>query len=139
MNSELRARLDRVLKEDRVHTLCLRDPQIVAIDEGYVKLQLKITPDALNPYGMIHGGMLFTMSDSCAGLCAITLGHKAVTLNSSISFLTSVGSGMIYAESELVHAGKTTTVVQVKIRDERDRLLCSSTFTMFSLGSILEK
>ncbi len=88
-----------------------------------------------NPYGMTHGGLLFTLVDSTAGTTARADGRKYVTLNASINYLHSgKGTGRITSRGKVVHRGRTTTVVDVTVRDEEDRLLCTGTVTMFCLN-----
>lgn len=136
MEEKLQKIIDKIIDSKPNNTLCLRNPQVIYRLDGHVKMKMKITKDSLNPYGMIHGGMLFTLCDNCAGLAAISLGKRAVTLNSNINYIKSIGQGYIFAESEIVHKGKTTVVVNVSVEDEDKNLLCTSTFTMFSLGSL---
>ena len=87
-----------------------------------------------NPYGMAHGGLLFTLIDTTAGTTARADGRRYLTLNANVNYLRSgKGSGRITSCGRIVHRGRTTAVVDVDVRDEEDRLLCTGTVTMFCL------
>jgi len=105
--------------------------KVVCVTEEYVQVELEINNESLNPYGIVHGGAYYTMSDCAAGMLARTDGRKYLTLNSSINYLKPVSSGKIKAISNIEHRGKSTCVLNVKVTDENETLLAVATFTMF--------
>lgn len=114
---------------------------LVRIEEagfGFVKVSMKIEENSKNPYGFVHGGMIFALADSCAGLTAATLGDKTVTLSSSINFISNAKEGKLHATPVLIHNGKSTKVVEVTVVDDHDNLVSKSSFTMFRVGDIEE-
>lgn len=55
-------------------------------DKGRVTIDLNVSDKVLNPYGMAHGGMIFTLCDAAVG-CYIALQKKTcVTMDSTIHF-----------------------------------------------------
>lgn len=85
----------------------------------------------LNPYGMVHGGMLYALSDSVVGLAVRALGKKAVTLNASYNYLSNVSSGKIIATAETIRAGRTVAVMKSDVISESGKLLSTGTFTYY--------
>lgn len=61
--------------------------EITEIKPGYAKIELHVDPKVLNPYGIVHGGILFSMADTAAGTACLASGRECVTLNSSINFI----------------------------------------------------
>lgn len=110
--------------------------KLLEVGYGYTKWEIEVSDNTKNPYGMIHGGVLFMISDNCAGATAATLGHKSVTLNSSINYIKSAKKGKVYATPKVVHNGKSTLVIEVTVVDEDGDVVSTSNFTMFSLGNI---
>lgn len=105
--------------------------KLLEISPGHAKLSVEITPEALNLYGNAHGGFLFSLCDTAAGMSAYAYEVSNVTQASDIHFLKGVSSGTIYIEANAVHKGRKTAVCQVTAIDENDRLLVTAVFTMF--------
>ncbi|MBQ9239153.1 MAG: PaaI family thioesterase [Treponema sp.] len=97
------------------------------------EVYLDVTENALNIYGMVHGGALYTVADCCAGMTARTDGRAYVTQSSSVQFIRNTHGGRITAHGRIVHRGRYTVIVDVTITDDHDTLLFSSTFTMFCI------
>lgn len=112
--------------------------KIIEASFSYVRMSADVVPETCNPYGMIHGGILFMLADSVAGLTAITMGKKVVTLGSNINFIKSVTSGKVYASPRILHRGRTTILLEVDIVDESSTLICKATFNMFVIGDMKE-
>lgn len=113
----------------------------ITIDEasyGCVKMSVEVTPQTTNPYGMIHGGVLFMLADSVAGLTGISLGKKVVTHSSNIFFIKSTRSGYVHAQPRIIHNGRSTILLEVDMTDDDGTLICKATFTMFVIGDMSE-
>lgn len=87
-----------------------------------------------NFMGKVHGGFLFTMADVASGLSVISYGDKCVTIDSSMNFIKGVESGILRAEGEVIHKGKTTAVTKVTIYNEKRQVVAVATNTMFISG-----
>lgn len=87
-----------------------------------------------NPYGIVHGGLLYTMADIASGVTARQHGTNPVTLDSDFHFLSNVSTGTLTARSEVVRTGRTIAVIRVRIANETGRLLADGTFSFYYLG-----
>lgn len=99
---------------------------------------LKMRPERnqLNTYGILHGAEIFALMDTAAGLLSISKGRKAVTLDSSINFIKSIGEGEeIYSNTRIVHMGKKTEVVEVEAKS-KDKIIARASFTFFIVNEI---
>lgn len=99
--------------------------EVVEATEEACILKAKVTKNSLNPYGMAHGGFIFGLGDTALGMASSVHGRPAVTLNSTINFLRPAKTEYIIAKAELVKEGKTTSYLQAKIYDDKDRLIAS--------------
>ena len=109
----------------KIDTICMEE----------ATMHLDMRHEYENPYGMAHGGLLFTLVDTTAGTTARADGRKYVTLNANINYLRSgKGSGRIRSCGKVVHRGRTTTVVDVSVKDEEDQVLCTAVVTMFCIS-----
>ena len=108
-------------------------------DYNFIKLEaaepdravyrLDIRPESRNPYGMVHGGALYTMADDAAGTAAHGDGRHYVTQHGDLHFLDNRAHGTIRAAGQVRHRGRST--VDVEITDESGALLATGTFSYF--------
>lgn len=101
------------------------------IGDGNLIAELEITPDMINPNGVVHGSMIFTLADIAAGLGAYNLGYKAATINGSINFIRPGLTGKLLAKNDVIHHGKTTIVSSVDVLNDEDKLIARCQFTMY--------
>lgn len=115
----------------------LDDYQVTMLNEKEVLLTTKVTEKSLNPYGMAHGGFLFTLADSVAGLTTVARGSYSVTLQSNIHYMKAAKLGdTLSVIGSCTHDGSRTKVVEVKIENQDKQLLASASFTMFVTGKV---
>lgn len=115
----------------------LDDYQATMLNEKEVLLTTKVTEKSLNPYGMAHGGFLFTLADSVAGLTTVARGAYSVTLQSNIHYMKAAKLGdALSVIGSCTHDGSRTKVVEVKIENQDKQLLASASFTMFVTGKV---
>ncbi len=114
----------------------LETAQILEIWPGHSRLSFTVPEGALNLYGNLHGGAIFSLCDTAAGMAAYAYGVSNVTQCSSIQFLRGISEGTIYIEANAIHKGRRTVVNQVNITDERGKLAATANFTMFFTGEL---
>lgn len=93
--------------------------------------RMEIRPESKNPFGMVHGGALYTMADNAAGVAVHTDGRTYVTQNSSLHFLRNQRAGTVRAEGRIRHRGNSTCLAEVDITGEGGVLLATGEFTFF--------
>ena len=105
------------------------EPECVEPDHAVFRLVIR--PESKNPYGVVHGGAIYTMADNAAGYAAHTDGRFYVTQTSSMHFLRNQAHGVVRADARVRHRGKATCLVDVDILGEDGRLLATGEFTYF--------
>lgn len=101
----------------------------VEADRAVFKLDIR--PESKNPYGMVHGGAIYTMADNAAGYAAHSDGRFYVTSTSSLHFLRNQSEGTVRAVGTVRHRGKSTCLIAVDITGEGGKLLATGEFTFF--------
>ncbi|MDD5938011.1 MAG: PaaI family thioesterase [Clostridiales bacterium] len=105
-----------------------------SVERDRAVMELTVQDESLNPYGMVHGGALYTMGDCAAGTAARSNGRRYVTLASNLNFLRSGMPGdVIQAVGTVRRRGKTTCYVTVDISNSEGTLLASGNFTFFCI------
>jgi uncharacterized protein (TIGR00369 family) len=101
--------------------------EAVSAATGSVTARGRWSAERCTANGVLHGGYLMTLADSAAATCAfLALPSDAsgtATIESKTNFLRPVRSGAVTAEASLVHAGRTTLVLQTDIRDDDGALV----------------
>ena len=111
--------------------------EIVTYEPGKTVIRSVVSENGLNPYGMAHGGFLYTLCDYTAGITAYSLGSVSVTLQSNINYIKASYKGDILCiEGICIHNGKTTKVIETKIRNENNEIICSASFTMYHVKAV---
>lgn len=102
---------------------------------GYAKCEIKIEPWHLNVLGVIHGGVLFSLADTVSGTAAAASGeYRVTTVNGSINYLRAgKNTSKITAEAVEIKNGRTFSVCDSKIYDDKGVLLATTTMTFYHL------
>lgn len=83
--------------------------------------------------GLMHGGVMMMLADSCGAACAaVNLPEGAVgtsTIESKTNFLGAVKEGTVRAVSRPLHTGSTTIVIETELRRADGRLVGKTTQT----------
>ena len=93
--------------------------------------RLDIRPESRNPFGMVHGGALYTLADDAAGGAAHSDGRHYVTQHGDLHFLDNRAHGTIRAAGRVRHRGRSTVLVDVEITDGAGALLATGAFSYF--------
>ena len=109
---------------------------VTEIAEGVCTCQVSLGQKGLNPHDMAHGGLLFTMCDTAAGIAATTTGRKVVSRAADIHFLRPAWPGLLTVRGQVVRAGRQTALCTAEVRDERGELLTTASFEMFFIGAL---
>lgn len=109
---------------------------LTAMERDYAKVEADLTKESQNLYGLVHGGMFLTMADCAAGGAARSNGMRYVTVSNSFEFFRNTKDTHLTAEGHVKSRGTTLCVVEVEIRDSKEKLLCSGTFTLFCVGKL---
>lgn len=119
---------------------CLRlGITITELSPGFARAVKVIKEEDLNPLGVAHGGVYFTMADNAAGSAVAAYGEKAVTLNAQYNFMRSVKAGdTLIAEARESKHGATVSVCDVRLTDQNGTLVGTGTFTFYSLKQPLD-
>ncbi|MCD8190037.1 MAG: PaaI family thioesterase [Clostridiales bacterium] len=118
----------RLIQQNQFMRLC--GIQVLEDPEGRCYAQAQVTSQIHNPYGIVHGGLLYTMADIVTGATARQHGRRPVTLDSNMHYLRNVTSGTLIARAEMVRAGGSIAVLRARVCCG-ETLLAEGTFTYF--------
>lgn len=99
---------------------------------GYCKGELTVRAELSNPYGMVHGGCIFTLADTIGGSAALTHDKPIVTVDSNIHYLSpAINTTKLIAEAREIKYGSKIAVYEVNITNDNGDLIATSTMSYF--------
>ena len=94
---------------------------------------LEITPNHLQPAGFVHGGVYISLAETIAGAGSTLLlkdeEKSAVGTSVNTQHLASLSAGKISAEGELIYKGSFKHIWDIKITDQKGKLISISRVT----------
>jgi 1,4-dihydroxy-2-naphthoyl-CoA hydrolase len=107
---------------------------VTNLEEGKVVATMPVDERTIQPFGILHGGASVALAETVASVGAFELVDKeterTVGLEINANHIRSVSEGTVTAVGTVLHRGKSTMVWEIKITDEKDRLVCVSRCTM---------
>src|SRR5829696_5964862 len=83
--------------------------QLVEIKEGYSKIKMVLRHEMINGFGIIHGGIAFSLADSAFAFACNNRNNLSVALDTSITFTKATQPGdVLLAEAKELHNGRST-------------------------------
>ena len=106
-------------------------------DDSGPQNEIEIGPQHFNPYGSVHGGVIYSLADTSMGaLLAPELAEneRTATIEIKINYLAAVRDGSIRAETTLVNRGRRVAVLESDVFNG-DRLVAKAlgSFAIFEV------
>lgn len=112
--------------------------EILEIREGYSKIKMKIRSEMQNGFGIVHGGVTFSLADSAFAFACNNRNNLSLALDTSINFIKPVHVGdVLTAEAREIHNGKSTGLYQILIINQSAHEVALFKGTCFRTGKKL--
>ena len=106
----------------------------VAVGEDYIKMKMPVDERTRQPYGLLHGGASCALAETVGSIASHYIIDPdkfiCVGLEINANHVRSVREGFITATCTPLHIGASTHVWDIKIHDEREKLVCVSRLTV---------
>ena len=122
--------VDKMMKDDQFSQWL--DIKVVEVREGYSKIKMVIRKEMLNGFGIVHGGIPFSLADSAFAFACNNRNNLSVALDVTITFTKAVHVGdELVAEAKEVHNGRSTGVYLVTITNQNNETIALFKGTCF--------
>jgi acyl-CoA thioesterase len=112
--------------------------EILEVDEGYSKIQMKLRGQMLNGLGIIHGGIAFALADSAFAFACNNRNNLSVALDTSITFTRAAMPGdVLVAEAKELHNGRSTGLYLITVTNQHNQQVALFKGTCFRTGKTL--
>ncbi len=100
--------------------------QLIKIEPGYCELKMVTRAEMLNGFGILHGGIAYSLADSALAFAANGFGCHALSIETSISHHSKVGVNQeLFAFAEPIILGGKISHFQVLIKDLDNEIVAS--------------
>ncbi len=109
--------------------------KILLVDAGKCELEMLVTKDMLNGFGMAHGGITFSFADSCFAFASNSHGIQSVSIETSISHLAPCKEGdVLKAVAEEINVTKSTGLYYIHVTNQDNKKVAEFKGTVFRTG-----
>lgn len=117
-------KLNAINKNTLMETL---DINYTEIGDDYLVATMPVNSRVHQPMGLLHGGASVALAESVGSAASHHfldhVEHEVRGLEINANHVRSIREGMVKATARILHKGRTTVLWEIKIQDEKDRLI----------------
>lgn len=121
-------------REAKPHFAGLLGVEWLEDDPDAARARVKVRDDLLQPFGIVHGGVMSTLVESvCSRATALAVheqGMVAMGQSINVSFMRPVSDGALEVRARARHRGRTTWVWEAEVLDSEERVCALSQMTI---------
>lgn len=112
--------------------------EFLEVGPDFIRGRMPVDGRTHQPAGLLHGGASAALAETLASeaslLCLDRSRQRCVGLEINANHIRGAQSGYVTGIARPIHLGRTTHVWDVRITDERDKLVCIARMTMAILN-----
>jgi uncharacterized protein (TIGR00369 family) len=125
MNSnEILSKINFLNKNTLMETLSIRYTEI---GDDFLVATMPVNEKVHQPMGLLHGGAIVSLAESVGSMASHLFiddeNYEARGIEISANHVKSKKDGMVTAIAKIIHKGKTTHLWEIKIVDEKGKLI----------------
>ncbi len=106
--------------------------------ENEARFELDVKPELLNPYGILHGGIVYSLADTSMGGVlspALSDNERVATIEVKINYLAPVREGTVHCVTRVLHRGKRVAALESDVYNG-DRMVAKAlgSFAIFEVS-----
>ena len=108
------------------------------LGDDFFSGRMPVDHRTIQPYGLLHGGascvLAETLGSVASALVIDPLQFKCVGIEINANHIRSARNGYVTGTARPIHIGRQTHVWEIRIADEREKLVCISRLTVAIVG-----
>lgn len=108
--------------------------EFTEIGPDYLKGRMPVDHRTHQPYGLLHGGASCVLAETLGSVASALVIDQSkficVGLEINANHIRGVREGFVTGTATPIHIGASTHVWDIRIQDERDKLVCISRLTV---------
>ena len=114
--------------------------EFTEIGDDFIRARMPVDDRTRQNFGILHGGASVVLAETLgsvgAGLVADADRYYCVGQEINANHVRAVSDGFVIGTARPLHLGRRSHVWEIRICDERDRLVCISRLTMAVLDRV---
>ena len=112
--------------------------EILEVREGYSCIRMTLRPEMVNGFGVVHGGIAFSLADSAFAFACNNRNNLSMALDTSINFTKPTLPGdVLTAEARELHNGRNTGLYLITLANQDGDQVAVFKGTCFRTGKTL--
>lgn len=107
---------------------------VTEIGDDWLRGTMPVDARTKQPFGLLHGGASVALAESLGSLggtmCLDATKEMAVGLDINANHVRAITEGVVTGTARPLHLGRSTQVWEIRIEDERGKLVCISRLTL---------
>ena len=108
--------------------------KIVEVGDDYIKATMPVDHRTRQPFGILHGGASVVLAESLGSFASYLIIKSEDQIGAGIevnaNHIRSVSEGIVTGIVRPIHLGNQLHVWEIKIRDQKNKLVCISRLTV---------
>lgn len=105
-----------------------------SIGEDHLEMKMPVDHRTVQPIGILNGGASAALAETVGSMASYLSidrnEYYSVGLEIKCNHVRSAFMGYVFGRATPIHIGRKTHVWDIKIRDEKDKLVCNSILTV---------
>jgi 1,4-dihydroxy-2-naphthoyl-CoA hydrolase len=108
--------------------------EFVEIGDDFMRARMPVDHRTVQVFGILHGGasaaLAETLGSIAGAFCLDVTSKYVVGLEINCNHVRAARDGFVYGTARPLHLGNSTQIWDIRIADERERLVCISRLTL---------
>jgi 1,4-dihydroxy-2-naphthoyl-CoA hydrolase len=109
--------------------------ELTEVGPDYLRGRMPVDHRTRQPFGILHGGASVALAETLGSLAASLVvdrdKYRCVGQEINANHVRGIAEGYVTGTARPLHLGRRSHVWEIRIVDERDRLVCISRLTMY--------
>ncbi len=114
--------------------------EFLEIGDDFIRARMPVDERTRQPLGMLHGGASATLAETLGSLggafCVDVEKKYVVGLELNCNHVRAMREGFVYGTARPIHLGGLTQIWDIRIVDEREKLVCIARLTLAVLDQV---
>jgi acyl-CoA thioesterase len=102
------------------------------VEKGFCSISCSVTSHMLNGFHIAHGGISYSLADSCLAFASNSHGFQCVSIETAISHIKKVlVKDVLTATSREIARNKRTAIYEITVLNQKEELIANFKGTVY--------
>ncbi|MFC1868657.1 PaaI family thioesterase [Thermodesulfobacteriota bacterium] len=108
--------------------------ELMDVKKGWARMRLPYSKKLIHPFGVVHGGAIFSLADAAMAMALLGLldkDERFATIEMKMNYVKSFERGETIAEAEIINKSKRIALGETVIRDSQEGFLVAKSMATY--------